>query len=107
MSSGNYTPGPWSVKANNCYFEVSSEHGFIGDVCMSGHEFDSGNCLGPTAEANAKLIAAAPELLEALLRVRAQFSQAGFSPVPGSLNPVEDNFAFINAVINKALGESQ
>jgi hypothetical protein len=73
MSEFKGTPGPWIAKANNCYFEIKSELGGIGDACMSGHEFDSGNCLGPTAEANANLIAAAPELLEALDKITKEY----------------------------------
>lgn len=66
MSDFKGTPGPWEVEANTCYFSIESQGGGIGDVCMSGHVFDGGDCLGSTSKANASLIAAAPELLEAL-----------------------------------------
>ncbi|WP_241609244.1 hypothetical protein [Rosenbergiella australiborealis] len=56
-------------------------------------------------EEDAKLIAAAPELLEACLRIQAQFRQAGIESKVGSMNPVEDNAAQIDAVILKVLGE--
>ena len=56
-------------------------------------------------EEDAKLIAAAPELLEACLRIQAQFQQAGIESKAGSLNPIEDNAAQIDAVILKSLGE--
>lgn len=74
------------------FFSIGSSHGHIGEI---------------EKEEDARLVVAAPELLEALLRVRAQFDQAGISPVEGSLNPVENNYAFINSVIAKALGGSQ
>lgn len=51
------------------------------------------------------LIAAAPELLECCLRIQAQFRQAGIESKAGSLNPVEDNAAQIDAAIAKALGQ--
>lgn len=54
-----------------------------------------------------QLIAAAPDLLEALLRTKAQYMQADIDAVEGSLNPVEDNHAFINKAIAKALGETK
>lgn len=54
---------------------------------------------------NADLIAAAPELLEACLRIQAQFRQAGVESKAGSLNPIEDNAAQIDAVILKALSQ--
>lgn len=55
--------------------------------------------------ANAKLIAAAPELLEACLRIQAQLRQAGITSVAGSLNPAQDSAAQIDSAILKALGE--
>lgn len=66
MSDFKGTPGPWEVESNAYYFSIESQGGGIGDVCMSGHVFDGGDCLGSTSKANASLIAAAPELLEAL-----------------------------------------
>lgn len=44
-------------------------------------------------------------LLEACLRIQAQFRQAGIESKAGSLNPVEDNAAQIDAAIIKALGQ--
>lgn len=104
MSESKFTPGPWRAIKNSSYIEISSEHGGIGDACMSGHAFDGGDCFGDTATANANLIAAAPELLEACLRIQAQFRQAGVESKAGSLNPIEDNAAQVDAVIFKALG---
>lgn len=63
------------------------------------------SCGGQRRVENAYLIAAAPELLEACLRIQAQFRQAGIESKAGSLNPVEDNAAQIDAVIFKALGQ--
>lgn len=93
MSGFKGTPGPWNVGVNHCYFEINSENGGIGDVCMSGHAFDAGQRLGPTAEANAKLIAAAPELLEALQAVVRVADRA------------TDEFDMARAAIAKALGQ--
>jgi hypothetical protein len=98
------TPGPWQILKDDGELKViqkgSIEKG-------SGWRSYRPVCEEVFGTEDATLIAAAPDLLEALLRVRAQFSQAGFSPIAGSLNPVEDNFAFINSAIDKALGESQ
>lgn len=55
--------------------------------------------------ANAHLIAAAPDLLEACLRARNQFYAAGYEPKAGSMNPVECLLAQLIAAISKALGE--
>lgn len=53
----------------------------------------------------ASMFAAAPELLEACLRIQAQLSQAGVASVAGSLNPAEDAASQIDAAIKKALGQ--
>jgi len=63
-----YSPSPWKVVSNPYYREiVSDEDGTIADACSS--KYIGGNPIdGYTdkSEANARLIAAAPELLEAL-----------------------------------------
>jgi len=86
------TKGPWIVR--NRLTSI--------DVQMKGDEIQD---IGKIEDAY--LIAAAPDLLEALLRTRAQYMQAGIDAIPGSLNPVEDNHDFINAAIAKALGETK
>lgn len=64
-----FTPGPWKAVRNSCFWEVRPENGDgveipfqIGDVCASDPE----NGDGGLQEANARLIAAAPDLLEEL-----------------------------------------
>ncbi|MBN1085590.1 hypothetical protein JNO12_12650 [Erwinia aphidicola] len=98
-----FTPGPWKVNEIGQHWNNKSLTHL--EVTFGAY----GECVCDTVylRGDANLIAAAPDLIEALLRVRAQFSQAGISPIAGSLNPVEDNFAFINSAIDKALGESQ
>ncbi len=61
----SHTPGPWRVEdagpnsGNVIRFEIQSD---AGDICDIEDPAIDGN---PNAEANAQLIAAAPELLEA------------------------------------------
>lgn len=69
MSEIKHTPGPWNAKHNGQYWEIRGpEIGYfseqIGDACAS--EFIGGMKANPVSEANARLIAAAPELLERL-----------------------------------------
>ncbi len=56
-----FTPGPWGA---NRYDEVNSAHGYLIAYCV-GHS-DSHN------KANARLIAAAPDMLAALQRISAE-----------------------------------
>lgn len=85
--------GPWRYLP--AFGEVKSEKsGLIADLVVNGNEDENG-----------RLIAAAPELLEACLRIQAQFRQSGIESKAGSLNPIEDSAAQIDAVILKALGQ--
>ena len=61
-----HTPGPWYVTGNlTRYINVRIGGGLIQEVASCGPtEADGG--YGPQQEANARLIAAAPDLLEAL-----------------------------------------
>ena len=63
-----HTPGPWFATRNIAYWEVVPNNPGMGvpwtvaDICPS----DPGNPDGGLQEANARLIAAAPEMLEAI-----------------------------------------
>ena len=63
-----HSPAPWAVDDNGIFFEITREDGLrVGDVCSSQHLYDDSKHHGNgVAYANACLIAAAPELLEAL-----------------------------------------
>lgn len=59
MQNTKHTQGKWEVKTPNYSFQtIESKYG---KVCTLSHQFGTDE-----AEANARLIAAAPELLEAL-----------------------------------------
>lgn len=70
MSERKWTPGPWVAVRNSAYWEVNPANGAgdgdvpftIGDVCASS----PGNADGGLQKANAHLIAAAPDLYDAL-----------------------------------------
>lgn len=64
-----YTPGPWRVFAGTGFDYLGIEGENDQTVVIYGLDGDDGGVRGSTkeeAEANARLIAAAPELLEAL-----------------------------------------
>jgi len=96
MSEFKGTPGPWS---RDGYEFFNSDGANIFDLTYGSHTGINED------EANTNLIAAAPELLETCLRIQAHFRQAGVESKAGSLNPIEDSAAQIDAVILKALGQ--
>jgi hypothetical protein len=60
-----HTPGPWEVNTN-----ILTPRIFSGDVMIADVRHVRGNQPNGSAEANARLIAAAPALLEALKRAQ-------------------------------------
>jgi len=60
MSGAQHTPGPWSVKSDPCHFDTLS------DIHAGGKLIAQTCSEYPSLEANARLIAAAPDLLAAL-----------------------------------------
>lgn len=98
MNEFKGTPGPWGVEDNGHFYDINAVRGTVGNVCSSRSWFDNGEHRGPVAMANAQLIAAAPELLEAL-EMLVVFT-----------TPTKRNAAALSkahAAIAKALGESK
>ena len=92
MSNAQHTPGPWSI-----YFN-SQDDLVIRKMFPDGQESHSiARC--HSGAANARLIAAAPELLEALQRLSAQCTRLR---LPGQ--PETDAEKTARAVIAKATG---
>ena len=94
-----HTPGPWTAQHNGVYWQIDSKRdGQVGDVCASNTIFRDQELLSEKetaviAEANARLFAAAPELLEALRDIVSD--HAALSPA---------TLAFARTVIAKATG---
>lgn len=106
MSEFNGTKGPWKVGRETIDGDIRIIDPNGAMVAMTEVKTGDGYLWSPSTVAeNANLIAAAPELLECCLRIQAQFRQASIESKTGSLNPVEDNAAQIDAAIIKALGQ--
>lgn len=87
----NHTPAPWEVREDTQY----PLHG----IWANNSElptYIARTCYAPSSEANAKLIAAAPELLEALNRVNNTLT------VHGKVDSETPLHEFILAAIKKA-----
>ncbi|QNU44354.1 hypothetical protein IDH70_04810 [Mixta calida] len=90
MSGFKGKPGPWHWEGKVL---CNDEHIVGGD----GWAFN---------DADKRLIAAAPELLEACLRMRNQLYAAGYEAEKGSLNPTKCLLAQVESAIAKALGNN-
>ena len=84
-SMSKHTEGPWNVSNHNSDYIEDSDRKLVACVWGSSQEL----------EANARLIAAAPELLEALIDCRRTLEIANFT----------QELAVVNAAIAKAKGE--
>lgn len=90
-----HTPGPWlSFKAGGVYSENGRE------IIFSAHNTRSGSA--EEREANARLIAAAPELLEACRRALALIESLPYEPSSSPSTRAQD--ALVDAII-RATGE--
>lgn len=91
-----HTPGPWEALFNGHYWQFGDSESFqIGDVCASQYdgEHTKENPNYDLAKANAHLIAAAPDLLEALkemtelcLHTNAKAFHNGVTDATGSID---------------------
>lgn len=86
-----FTKGPWRVDPDkNGYYDVIPE---------SGNGMAVVGCEGIDNEANARLIAAAPELLEALVKARQELAN-----LPSSYGYQFTHIADMDSAIAKATG---
>lgn len=99
-----HTPGPWT-KVNG---ELFGPHGRRVLVSDSGIGVVCGSNPDPEHEANARLIAAAPELLEALRDLLRAVGRAGYDDADsGELFELDSAAEEARAVIAKATGVAQ
>jgi len=89
-----HTPGPWKAyeSADAGWFDIESE----GGLDVLGYE-------GCAKEANARLIAAAPDLIEALDTLTLV---VGMTPMKGNLEALQEAQDMARAAIKKATGQS-
>lgn len=62
MKTPKYSPGPWKARFENRIWKIGNKDA---NVCIIAHAFDPKR----DKEANARLIASAPDLVKALLEI--------------------------------------
>ena len=112
MTAAKHTPGPWAIRdhwADDGAFEVYPTRGGkkpkFGEWAALAEVREYGPDEAPEAEANARLIAAAPDLLEALKESRMKLQWFAESYPHDIAAP--NFFASIDAAIAKATGEQK
>jgi len=96
------TPGPWYVTGQlTRYVEARIDGWLIQEVAACGPTKADGG-YGPQQEANARLIAAAPDLLAALQDVDALWMHHSIAHGDGKISPLHEK---VIAAIAKATGE--
>lgn len=98
----NHTPAPWTVSELDALGEVSEHHIFIEpDVAVIERKVESRN--EGRDMANARLIASAPQLLEALEHIAASLYYNDYGD-PALLDSFDESI--IDAAIRAAKGEA-
>ncbi|MBB4347996.1 hypothetical protein [Aliirhizobium cellulosilyticum] len=97
--AAKHTPGPWIVSDYSKYHVQKPNRGLL---CSTGVGNSSGHSDRYEDYANARLIAAAPDLLEALKE--ATLALEGFSKGEGVFKPIEQTIVMSRAAIAKAEG---
>ena len=96
-----HTPGPWSVDGEVIRGDEQS-NGSVSVACILDGAYPYGRRAGKSARANARLIAAAPELLEALNNLLSACD------LPGDRDrEIEQAIPHARAAIAKAKGETK
>lgn len=106
-----HTPGPWkkAERLNGPWWHISAESSGLGPgqgrqavACVHGESKRGAKALAEMFEANARLIAAAPDLLEALQDVDALWMHHSVAHSDGKISPLHEK---VIAAIAKATGE--
>lgn len=88
-------------------------HDGNGEVCTEGYDSNGEHCIDHICNCEVvngvsiagQLVSAAPEMLQACIRLRNQLYAAGYESKEKSLNPTEDLLYQTEQAINKALGK--
>ena len=97
MSASDHTPGPWQLHKSDDTLVIGTDGREVAEACGDYTE----EAEWPRMEANARLIAAAPELLAALKRAESHFGM-----LPSGMDEPGSVMAEIRAAIAKAEGRS-
>ncbi|HAU5442644.1 hypothetical protein CDU00_20805 [Cronobacter sakazakii] len=100
---GNFTPGPWEWWTSNSFLRLSSQATGKDGGVIDSYAMSDGHTSLSVSMADMALIAAAPELLEALqisIKVMQEGRNVSYPDLYGAINKAR-------AAIAKAIGEEE
>ncbi|ELY4814472.1 hypothetical protein SM100_003277 [Cronobacter sakazakii] len=100
---GNFTPGPWEWWTSNSFLRLSSQATGKDGGVIDSYAMSDGHTSLSVSMADMALIAAAPELLEALqisMKVMQEGRNVSYPDLYGAINKAR-------AAIAKAIGEEE
>jgi len=107
MSSAKHTPGPWKAHFEEAYYVTGPDLGRVAMMMnLKGAYGLGGRRSGNESAANCRLIAAAPELLEALKEITADYADRFDLDSPSTNPGIKSSIRQARAAIAKAEGQS-
>lgn len=107
MTTAAFTAGPWKAHFEEAYYVTGPDLGRVAMMCnLKGAHGLGGRRSGDEAAANARLIAAAPELFDALKDLADDMSERFDLDSPSTNPGIKNTIAAARAAIAKALGSA-
>jgi hypothetical protein len=101
-----HTPGPWAAHFEEAYYVTGPDLGRVAMMMnLKGAHGMGGRRSGDESAANCRLIAAAPDLLQALLNLVGTMCAADGSDIEADLDAIDAKVAAAREAIAKATGE--
>lgn len=101
---GNFTPGPWEWWTSNSFLRLSSQATGKDGGVIDSYAMSDGHTSLSVSKADMALIAAAPDLLEALQEMTAIVKKNSY-PQPDKPSSNYARAEWAESIISKALGE--
>jgi len=101
-----HTPGPWAAHFEEAYYVTGPDLGRVAMMMnLKGAHGMGGRRSGDESAANCRLIAAAPDLLQALLNLVGTMCAADGSDMEADLDAIDARVADARTAIARATGE--
>lgn len=106
--SATHTPGPWNTDGENIFYCPTNNHDSIDSDLHIAKVYVPTDSEGPEQEglANARLIASAPELLEALKAIKARMNGVFDDPSLMKYGALSNTSVDVNRIAEEAIAKA-